>query len=185
MIANGFQIHTDSGAFLDDLLRTAMQRILQMNQLPKVFDLSSADLNFRHRDKNLIANNFHFRRAALGSHALLSTMQFLLEISLIKILNIPVNEYHELLALTKSLLAQENDSFSENKTQSVQLQSLLDFPQEIGYIQPFNTIMIEQVGWTQIERLLARFLMLTEKVIEYGAIFFVDALHLIDVLGHI
>lgn len=37
--------------------------------------------------------------------------------------------------------------------------------------------------WTHIEWLLARFLMLSKQVIEDGAIFLVDSLHFVDVLG--
>jgi hypothetical protein len=37
--------------------------------------------------------------------------------------------------------------------------------------------------WTHIDRLLARLLMLSKQMIEYGSILLVDALHLVDVLG--
>jgi hypothetical protein len=93
--------------------------------------------------------------------------------------------YHELLALAESFLAQEDDGRLEHETHGVQFQSLFDFAQKVGNVEPFDASVVEQLGRTQIHRLLARFLMLTKQVIENGAVFFVNALHFVDMFGHL
>lgn len=92
--------------------------------------------------------------------------------------------YHELLALSQSLLAEEHDGRFEDEAHGVQFESLLDFAQEVGNVEPLDSAVVEQLGWAEIDRLFAGLLVLAEEVVEYGAVFFVDALHFVDVLGH-
>ena len=91
---------------------------------------------------------------------------------------------HELFALAESLLAQEDDGRFEDETHGVQLQSLFDFAQKIGNVEPLDSAVVQKLRRTQIDRLFARLLVLTEEVVKDGAVLFVDALHLVDVLGH-
>ena len=58
-----------------DLLGSAVERILQVDQLPEivrlhVFGLRRAHLHFSHRNQHLVADDLHFRRRALGRHTL-------------------------------------------------------------------------------------------------------------------
>lgn len=93
--------------------------------------------------------------------------------------------YHELLALAESLLAQEDDGRLEHETHGVQFQSLFDFAQKVGNVEPFDASVVEQLRRTQVHRLLAGLLMLAKQVIENGAVFFVNALHFVDMFGHL
>jgi hypothetical protein len=67
----------------------------------------------------------------------------------------------------------------------VQLQPFLNFTEEVWDIEPFHPSVVEEVAGTEVNRLLARFLVLPEQVVEDGAVLFVDALHFVDVLGHL
>ena len=143
-----------------------MQRILEMDELPKimgvhVLGLGSADLDFRHGDEHLVADNLHFRRGALGGDA------------------------HELFALTEPLFAEEDDGALEDEAHGVELESLFDFTEEIGNVEPLDAAVVEELGRAQIDGLLAGLLVLPEEVVKDGAVLFVDPLHLVDVLGHL
>jgi len=92
---------------------------------------------------------------------------------------------HELLALAETLLAEEDDGGFEDEAHGVELEALLDFAEEVADVEPLDAAVVEQLGRAQIHRLLARLVVLPEQVVEDGAVLLVDALHLVDVLGHL
>lgn len=86
----------------------------------------------------------------------------------------------------------------------MQLKALLDFAQEVGDVQPLDASVVQQVTCmgtkvnrsihpeigsmshltrTEVDRLFAGLLVLTEQVIKDGTVLFVDSLHFVDVLG--
>ena len=67
----------------------------------------------------------------------------------------------------------------------MQLETLLDFAEEVADVEPLDAAVVEQLGRAEIDGLLARFVVLPEEVVEDGAVLFVDALHFVDVLGHL
>lgn len=115
--------------------------------------------------------------------------------------------YHELFLLTQSFLAQKHDGRFEDEAHGVQLETLLDFAQEVGDVQPLDATVVQEVTYmgikvdrsvcpeefagsgvshltrTKIDRLFAGLLVLAEQVVEDGAVLFVDSLHFVDVLG--
>ena len=95
-----------------------------------------------------------------------------------------VETNHELLALSETFLAEEDNSRLKDEAHGVQLEALLDFTEEVADVEPLDAAVVEQLGRAQIHRLLARLLVLSEQVVKDGAVLFVDALHLVDVLGH-
>ena len=92
--------------------------------------------------------------------------------------------YHKLLALAQSFFAQEDDGALENKTHGVQFETLLHFTQKVGDVEPFDAAVVEQLGRAQIYWLLARLLVLSEQVVKDCAVFFVNALHFVDVFSY-
>lgn len=87
--------------------------------------------------------------------------------------------------MAETLLAQEDDGAFENEAHGVQFQTLFDFAEEVRDVEPLDAAVVEKFGRAQVDRLLARFLVLSEEVVEYGSVLFVNALHLVDVLGHL
>lgn len=67
----------------------------------------------------------------------------------------------------------------------MQLEALLDLAKKVGDVQPLDAAVVEQLGRAEVDGLLARLLVLTEQVVENGAVLLVDALHLVNVLGHL
>lgn len=89
----------------------------------------------------------------------------------------------------------------------MQLETLLDFSQKVGDVQPLDATVVQQVTYmgikvdrsvcpeeigcsgvchltrTKVDRLFAGLLVLPEQVIEDGTVLFVDSLHFVDVLG--
>lgn len=58
--------------------------------------------------------------------------------------------YHQLLLLSQTLLAEEYHSRLEDKAHGMQLQSLLDFTQKIGNVEPLDAAIVEQIAWERI-----------------------------------
>lgn len=62
---------------------------------------------------------------------------------------------------------------------------LFDFSEKVADVEPLDAAVVEQLGRTEVDRLAARLLVLAEQVVEDGAVLLVDALHFVDVLGHL
>ena len=58
-----------------------------------------------------------------------------------------------LLLLPESLLAEEDDGGLEDEAHGVQLEPLLDLPQEVGDVQPLHAAVVQQVPGAQVDAL--------------------------------
>lgn len=58
--------------------------------------------------------------------------------------------HHELFFLPDPLLAEEDHGCFEHEAHGMQLQSLLNFAQELGDVEPLHTTVIQQLPGTQV-----------------------------------
>lgn len=61
----------------------------------------------------------------------------------------------------------------------MQLQSLLNFAQELGDVEPLHTTVIQQLPGTQVNVLFRRFDVLPVQVVEDGSVLLVNPLHFV------
>ena len=66
---------------------------------------------------------------------------------------ITTDRHDGLFLLPEPLLAEEDDGGLEDEAHGVQLQPLLDLPQEVGDVEPLHAAVVQEVAGAQVDAL--------------------------------